>query len=333
MIFETSVRIPSRRRVLAAALLLALSVPATAQVVVTPKSGSSFEIHDQGGSSVLTVEEAGRVLVPGLSAAANGDTVLCFGSASGELGPCAAGSVVGPTGATGAAGPAGPTGATGATGADGMGSVGPTGATGAAGPTGATGAIGLTGYAGPTGATGATGATGTTGPTGATGSNASLGRYHVYGSATRQAVTSNVVTAQPGLAQTFTLGDSANVMIWATIGARNAVSTAGGWSIVDAVIYVDGNFLPNGGWNRFSVINSSLGANAFNTVAINTMVTLPAGTHTVDLRTARYNGTLAVDIGGNSSADTNPGELTILVMEGASSFAPLQADAPRTPRR
>ncbi len=362
MSLDTPIRIRTRRHALAAGLTLALSLPAGAQVVVTPKSGSSFEIRDQGGAPVLKVEEVGRVLVPGLSAAANGDTVLCFGAVTGALGPCAAGSVVGPTGATGATGPVGPTGATGATGpvgptgatgatgAGGTGSVGPTGATGATGvtgatgptgatgvtgatgPTGATGDFGATGPTGPTGDVGATGATGATGMTGATGPSANLTRYHVYGSAGRLAVTSTAATVQPGLSQTFTLTGNANVIVWASIGTRNTATTAGAWSNVDAIIYVDGNFLPNGGWNRFSTVNPSAGANGFNTVAINTMITLPAGSHTIDLRTARSNGTVSVDIGGNSATDTNPGELTILVFDGAGPIAPLRSDTPRTPR-
>lgn len=139
-------------------------------------------------------------------------------------------------------------------------------------------------------------------------------KYHVYGSAGRLAVTSTVATAQPGLTQTFTLASPATVMIWATIGTRNTATTAGAWSNVDMIIYLNNNFLPNGGWNRFSTVNPSTGANGFNTCAINTVVSLPAGTHTIDLRTARSNGTVSVDIGGNSSTDTNPGELTIMVV-------------------
>ena len=182
------------------------------------------------------------------------------------------------------------------------------------------GAIGVAGPAGPIGATGPAGSIGATGPAGATGATGPQGpqgvfqKYHVYGTAGRLAVTSTSATAQPGLTQTFTLTAPATVIIWATIGTRNTVTTAGAWSNVDMIIYLNGNFLPNGGWNRFSTVNSSAAANAFNTCAINTMITLPAGTHTINLRTARSNGTTSVDIGGNAALDTNPGELTILII-------------------
>ena len=173
---------------------------------------------------------------------------------------------------------------------------------------------GAAGAAGPIGSAGAAGAAGAAGPTGPQGPQGVFQKYHVYGSAGRLAVTSNVATAQPGLTQTFNLTAPATVIIWATIGTRNTVTTAGAWSNVDMIIYLNGNFLPNGGWNRFSTVNSSTAANSFNTCAINTMVTLPAGTHTINLRTARSNGTTSVDIGGNAALDTNPGELTILII-------------------
>jgi hypothetical protein len=122
---------------------------------------------------------------------------------------------------------------------------------------------------------------------------------------------------QPGMTQTFTLAQDADVAIWATIGGRNTATTAGAWSTIDMIVYVDNNFLADGGWNRFSIVNSSASANGINTAAINTMTHLAAGPHTIDLRTTRSNGTVSVDIGGNSAADTNPGELTIMILNGS----------------
>jgi hypothetical protein len=206
------------------------------------------------------------------------------------------------TGPQGPAGPAGPTGATGP--------AGPVGATGTAGAAGAAGATGPIGPAGPTGAAGAAGATGPAGPTGPSGV---IQKYHVYGTAGRLGVTSTVATAQPGLTQTFTLASPATVIIWATIGGRNTATTSGAYATVDMIIYLNGAFLASGGWNRFTLTNPT-SANAFSTCAINTMIALPAGTHTIDLRTARLNGSTSVDIGGNAAADTNPGELSILIV-------------------
>jgi hypothetical protein len=79
------------------------------------------------------------------------------------------------------------------------------------------------------------------------------------------------------------------------------------------IIFLNGNFLNDGGWNRFTTVNHSSG-NSFNTCAINTSFNLPAGTHTIELRSARFAGNTSVDIGGNSATDTNPGELTIMIL-------------------
>ena len=243
--------------------------------------------------------------------------------ATGSVGAQGAQGLTGAQGVTGAQGLQGVTGATGAQGIQGIqgatGSPGSQGITGATGPIGLQGIQGVQGVQGATGAQGVTGIQGVTGATGAVGATGAQGlpgiiqKYHTYGSSGRLAVATNVATAQPGLTQTFTLASPATVVIWATIGARNTVTTAGAYSNVDVIIYLNNNFLPNGGWNRFSNVNGTA-QNSFNTCAINTMISLPAGTHTIDLRTARSNGTSPVDIGGNSAADTNPGEMTILVL-------------------
>jgi hypothetical protein len=164
--------------------------------------------------------------------------------------------------------------------------------------------------AGPQGPAGPVGATGPAGPTGPSGV---INRYHAYGTAGRLAVSSATHTVQPGMTQTFTLTAPATVIVWATIGGRTTSSTSGAYATVDMVVYLNGAFLANGGWNRFNIVNPT-SINSFNTCAINTMITLPAGTHTIDLRTARVNGTSTVDIGGNAALDTNPGELTILIL-------------------
>lgn len=330
MISNRSSAIRIGTHALSAGVLLALSVSAAAQVVVTPKSGSSFEVHAQTGNSVLTVEETGAVLLPSLPSAAQGDTVLCFGAVTGALGPCAPGSVVGPAGPPGPPGPQGLQGLQGAPGPQGI--TGPIGPAGAQGPAGTAGPAGPAGPQGDAGAQGNIGPIGPAGPQGPAGSSANISRYHVYGTAGRLAVTSAVATVQPGLSQTFTLANPATVMILASIGTRTTSTTTGAFATVDAVIYVDGNFLPAGGWNRFTTVNPT-NQNAFNTVAINTITVLPAGPHTIELRTMRLgNSTTPVDIGGNAATDVNPGELSILVLDGTGNKAVLTPDTPRSAR-
>ncbi|NVO01355.1 MAG: collagen-like protein [Bacteroidetes bacterium] len=258
----------------------------------------------------------------------------------GPIGPTGATGLNGPTGPQGIAGVNGTTGVAGANGIDGA--TGPTGATGAAGANGTNGINGATGPTGPAGAAGANGTNGTngingvTGPTGATGvagtngtngsngTNGAIGatgptgiiqKYHVFGTAGRLAVTSTTVTVQPGLTQTFTTTGPTTVFVWATIGARSTATTTGAYANIDMMIYLDGTFLPLGGWNRFQVTNPSL-SNSFGTCAINTSFTLAAGTHTIDLRTKilTVSAGNSADIGGNAATDTNPGELSIMIL-------------------
>lgn len=262
------------RALVAAAALSALSATA-ADVTITPAPSGSVIINATPGTAALKIAPDRMVQLPGLPGSPAYTDFVCR-DASGILGQCQ----VPPTGAAGSAGATGP-----------AGPAGPTGPTGDAGPAGAAGA---TGPAGPPGSTG-------------------VAHYHVRGTAGRAAVTSNVATLQPGLTQTFTLDNPADVIVWATIGARNTTTTTGGYANVDAVIYLNGNFLPYGGWNRFSTVNGNT-SSGVNTVAINTLINLPAGAHTIELRTQRSSGTVAVDIGGNSTTDPNPGEMTILVL-------------------
>lgn len=247
---------------------------------------------------------------------------LCNAGGTGPAGPQGPAGVAGSPGATGPVGPAGPPGANGTNGvgvtstvdngngtftinySDGS-SFTTSNLTGPAGPAGSPGATGPIGPAGPPGATG---------PAGPQGPSGVVNRYHVQGTAGRLAVTSTTPTVQPGMTQTFTLSAPATVIVWATIGARTTVTTSGSYATVDMVLYVNNNFLPNGGWNRFNVVNPT-NTNSFNTCALNTMINLPAGTHTIDLRTFRSaTSNSPVDIGGNSSLDTNPGEMTIMIL-------------------
>jgi hypothetical protein len=161
-----------------ATLLSGLAVAADIEAQLAP--GDGFVINSQSGVLRLRVNDDGSVVIPALPGSMGEEQFLCFDTASGQLGSCAA-IPAGPTGATGPTGAVGPTGSTGATGAGATGPTGlagPTGATGPTGSTGATGAPGPTGSIGATGATGSTGATGATGSTGATGaSGAGLSTY------------------------------------------------------------------------------------------------------------------------------------------------------------
>lgn len=152
--------------------------------------GDGFVVNSNSGTVVrLRVNDNGSVLIPALPASAVEEQFLCYDTASGQLGRCAAPAAgatgaTGPAGATGAIGPTGAQGAPGATGAPGaQGATGAQGPTGAIGPTGAQGSTGAIGPTGAPGATGAQGATGAIGPTGAPGATGAVGPQGAPGAA------------------------------------------------------------------------------------------------------------------------------------------------------
>ncbi len=173
------------------------------------------------------------------------------------------------------------------------------------------GATGPVGSAGPVGAEGNTGASGPTGGVGATGiPGTGITVYHARGTAGRSTVVTNIPTAQPGVSVTFTIDQPATVMMWASIGSVTTQATAGASATVEMALYIDNTAATAS--SRYTAINGTV--SAFGTGALTTVRTLPAGQHTIDLRTSRVQGNVAVNIGGNGLTDTNPGELTVLVM-------------------
>lgn len=144
------------------------------------------------------------------------------------------------------------------------------------------------------------------------GVNPAMQTYHVYGTEPRYAVTRNVPTLQPGLTQTITLEESMKITVWASVGAKNLATASGANAAVDIIVHVDGEELPAGGYNRFSVVNATDNSSV-NTGSINTSFTLPKGSHTIELLTSRVSGNSAVQIGKWAQTHANGGEMTIMV--------------------
>lgn len=137
-------------------------------------------------------------------------------------------------------------------------------------------------------------------------------QYHAYNNAARLAVNSTVHTLQPGCTINFTVptGQTADVKIDGVLGGLNSSTTAGRVALFDAIVYVDGAPLAQGGWNRVTLVNSSAGGNSLGVCTFSTAwVGVGAGAHTVQLYSARVSGTTTLDIGGNCAVDTNCGEI------------------------
>ncbi len=136
----------------------------------------------------------------------------------------------------------------------------------------------------------------------------------LYGTASRTGVATTAQTAQPGLSTTIVVpaGQTAQISVIGDIGVRNVATTSSAYSIVDVIIFLDGTFLPVGGWNRGETLNGTL-QNSFTVIPFSATFTVTAGTHTIDIRTARFGGNTSCDIGGNCATDTNCGEATVFV--------------------
>lgn len=143
--------------------------------------------------------------------------------------------------------------------------------------------------------------------------NKTVRHFHAYDNAGRTNVNSGVLTLQPGCTINFTIptGETADIKIDALLGGTNVSTTAGQYSLVDVVVYLDGTFLAQGGWDRTSCINpSGTNTNGFFTATITTWASgVTAGAHTLQLMAARSAGTSNVNLGGNCSTTTNCGEI------------------------
>ena len=136
--------------------------------------------------------------------------------------------------------------------------------------------------------------------------------FHAFDNAGRTNVTSAAATQQPNVTFTFVIpaGQTADLKIDAYVGGTNVSTTAGDRSIVDVIIYQNGTFLPQGGWDRITCANPGSGGNGFFGASITTWSPgLTAGTYTISMRTARFAGNTGVTIGGDCALTTNCGEL------------------------
>jgi hypothetical protein len=138
--------------------------------------------------------------------------------------------------------------------------------------------------------------------------------FHAFNNAARSNVSSTTHILQPGCTFNFTIptGQIADLKIDAVIGGNNSSTTVGVRNIVDVIIYLNGTFLPQGGWNRVSCNNTSTAGNAFFTTSLSSWANnLTAGVYTVELRTARFGGTAGetITLGGDCSLTTDCGEI------------------------
>lgn len=333
-------RFPKKRIAIALVSALALGSQWTlaADISATVPVGSGFVVKNSTGTTDrFRVQEDGTVLAPGLPAAAQVDTVLCFDSSTGTMGRCQ-------PGVGGATGPTGPTGATGATGPQGSAATITIGTT----TTGTAGSQATVTNSGTSNAAilnftipqGSTGPTGPTGPTGATGPQGAAGTGVTWSSITApsaQGVSNTGYMLNNGSANvTVTLpaspsvGDAFRVTgvgsgVWVLManggqtisqnikGTGVSVTTmiTGGQSDAVELLYV--------GSNTFTVLSylGSVNAAGSGYVSYGGLIWTPVGGTTMDWNTANSYCSGANDLGLSGWRLPTQAELIALNSSGA----------------
>ena len=128
--------------------------------------------------------------------------------------------------------------------------------------------------------------------------------------------TTTLLTLIPGLTTTITVPTQTMVCIQTNGGVNTVGTTTTSGSAIDVALVVDGSILPNGGYQRMYADNPTGNATVGNWVAnwnMSVILTLSAGTHTVEVDTATVQGQNATVSGGFGAI--NQGTLTIMILK------------------
>lgn len=151
------------------------------------------------------------------------------------------------------------------------------------------------------------------------GSALTLGQFGVMITGTTSILVNNLTTTLtliPGLTTTITVPTQTMVCIQTNGGVNTVGTTTTSGSAIDVALVVDGNVLPAGGYQRMYADNPTGNATVGNWVAnwnMSVILTLSAGTHTVEVDTATVQGQNATVSGGFGAI--NQGTLTIMILK------------------
>ena len=151
------------------------------------------------------------------------------------------------------------------------------------------------------------------------GSKLTLGQFGTMITGSTSLLVTNTTTALtliPGLTTTITATTETMVCIQTNGGVNTVGTTTTSGSAIDVALVVDGNLLPNGGYQRMYADNPTGNATVTNWVAnwnMSVIITLSAGIHTVEVDTATVQGQNATVSGGFGAI--NQGTLTIMLLK------------------
>ncbi len=113
------------------------------------------------------------------------------------------------------------------------------------------------------------------------------------------------LTYVPGYPVNITVPANTAVLVTATIGVATNSGAAGGFSTVDILVFVDGAYVGNGGYDRVTASNNAglVGQSRYGNFNVS-LPSLSAGTHTVGLAVAGVagSGSSAATVAGSSAS-------------------------------
>lgn len=105
----------------------------------------------------------------------------------------------------------------------------------------------------------------------------------------------------PGLTRTFTITAPAKLLCHTDGGIQTTSTATNGFSAVDVTLFLNGAYFGQGGYERVTVVNNFGVVTTLGFWSKEVIVTLPAGTYTVDVRTLKNLGSDAI-VGGNNTS-------------------------------
>ena len=105
----------------------------------------------------------------------------------------------------------------------------------------------------------------------------------------------------PGMSRTITLTAPAKLFCHTDGGIQTTSAATNGFSAVDVVLFLNGAYFGQGGYERVTVVNNTGVVTVLGFWSKEVMIALPAGNYTVDVRASKNLGANAV-VGGNNTS-------------------------------
>lgn len=124
--------------------------------------------------------------------------------------------------------------------------------------------------------------------------------YFDYNTASVTATTAGWLIL-PGMSRTITLTAPAKILCHTDGGIQTTSATTNGFSAVDCVLFLNGAFFGQGGYERVTVVNNLGVVTTLGFWSKEVIATLAPGTYTIDVRT-RLNLGANATVGGNNAS-------------------------------